>query len=1010
MAFLERFRSQPKWKHRDASVRLAAVEEMSLDEQETLSALASEDEDARVRRAAVAKVTDLAIVARVRDGDTDAGVREEAARLIVDTALGAFEGTTEEESLKALSLINDAREVVEVAKQAASEKVAGAALSRVDEEKLLGSIARRSIHAGVRLEALARVNDPGELAAIALRTDFKDVATAASGRVQDREALEAIAARAKNKSASRAARVALKALEPAQEVVAAAPQQGPQPPPAVPQVDLDVRRSALCETIESLVTATDSEGLRERLERALAAWAALPPPSETAEQRFSAAVARVRARLEELAREDAARSAHEQEVRSALEQRQRIVDGAERIVSELRESLASAAGGSDTAAAEGAVSSALGRFQELSGAWEAMGPLSDPTGEAAAAASRFERAAADLARLQEEWTAARERRQELDRILSEAAAAGSAGDFAEVRRRWSVFRQAWRRTVGEGAVDSDLQSRYEAVEASYREREEKEREERARQEQENLARLTELASHGEKLVSREDLSLKDADRLARNIKAALERPGPFPSKKDREGTIERLKSVQTALAPRLQELREADEWQRWANATIQEELCRKAEALAEEPDPAVAARKLRELQAQWKKVTLVPRDRAQALWLRFKAAQDAVRARTDSYFAAQAEERAQNLAKKEALCERAEALMHSTDWIKTADAIKALQAEWKAIGPVPRGSEKAIWDRFHRACDTFFTRRREDLAQRKQVWAANAAAKQELISRVEALGADGDWARASEELRSIQAEWRKTGPTRKKNAEELWRRFQEACARFRERMAAATASPASPSGREAREAACAILESLLPSPGVPSPSAEASEGYGEAASDQPAETAAASTGGETASADVASRLREAWSAWEQAGPVQADELAELTERFRRAFAEVVRVHAAAVRGTEFDVEKSLQKMEELCRKVEELAGDEPPGLTGGESPAEILAARWREALATNTIAGGSSGAAEEARRRAAADAVREAQAAWKKIGPVPDDLARPLAVRFQKACSKVLGGQRHRRQ
>ena len=46
-----------------------------------------------------------------------------------------------------------------------------------------------------------------------------------------------------------------------------------------------------------------------------------------------------------------------------------------------------------------------------------------------------------------------------------------------------------------------------------------------------------------------------------------------------------------------------------------------------------------------------------------------------------------------ALRERAEALADSTDWVKTADTIKGLQAEWKTIGAVTRGHERAVWER-----------------------------------------------------------------------------------------------------------------------------------------------------------------------------------------------------------------------------------------------------------------------------------------------------------------------------
>ena len=118
---------------------------------------------------------------------------------------------------------------------------------------------------------------------------------------------------------------------------------------------------------------------------------------------------------------------------------------------------------------------------------------------------------------------------------------------------------------------------------------------------------------------------------------------------------------------------------------------------------------MRELQGRWKQVALAPRAQGEAMWRRFKAAQDEVFARTSAHMAAQNEERHGNLARKQALSERAEALADSTDWVRTATEIQKLQAEWKTIGPVTRGHEKAVWERFRAACDRFFTRRQEDL-------------------------------------------------------------------------------------------------------------------------------------------------------------------------------------------------------------------------------------------------------------------------------------------------------------
>src|SRR5439155_10083092 len=127
-----------------------------------------------------------------------------------------------------------------------------------------------------------------------------------------------------------------------------------------------------------------------------------------------------------------------------------------------------------------------------------------------------------------------------------------------------------------------------------------------------------------------------------------------------------------------------------------------------------------------------------------------------------------NLAAKIALCTRAEALADSMNWIQTADQIKRLQAEWKTVGAVSRGQEKAIWDRFRTACDRFFTRRHADLADRKKVWAENLAKKEALSVKAEALAESTDWEPAAAEIRKLQAEWRTIGPVKKSRSEAIW--------------------------------------------------------------------------------------------------------------------------------------------------------------------------------------------------------------------------------------------------
>src|SRR5213075_1109196 len=142
-----------------------------------------------------------------------------------------------------------------------------------------------------------------------------------------------------------------------------------------------------------------------------------------------------------------------------------------------------------------------------------------------------------------------------------------------------------------------------------------------------------------------------------------------------------------------------------------------------------AARELHEIQERWKTAAEAPRAQAQTLWHRYRLAADPIQAKAREFFASRAQERDENLQKKLALIERAETIADSTDWIKTAEEMKKLQAEWQAIGPVPRAETRIVWKRFREACDRFFSRRNEDLAQRKEVWSTNQAKKEALCAR-----------------------------------------------------------------------------------------------------------------------------------------------------------------------------------------------------------------------------------------------------------------------------------------
>ena len=951
MGLLDRFRAQPRWKNASPAVRAAAVEELPLDQQDTLIAIAREDRDQGVRIAALRKVIDPTVIAAVGRADADQRVKDEAVTLLVDLAAGAFEATDESESLAALDGLTEDKHVAAVARAATNDVVARAALDRLRDEATLAAVARNAALPSIRVEALGRVRAPAEIASVALRSESKDVALAAVERLSAREALVQVADRARNKTAAKRARALVRAMDA---------EAGDGAASSAPAIDAGGRAerqrvraaTALCERLETLASGSLDEGeaVIAEIERA---WRALEPDDDGLVARFQAARDGAEQALSQHRAEDAERA------------RVRLADAeaaaARRAICEQTDAIA----GDETPA----------RIGEARAAWAALPALSVQA-DTERWNRRFEESCGAAMNRHQAAVRERENREKAASLCADAERLALAAPFPQGRAEVQALRRAWQRLAASGIDDAALVERFGAADARLRELEAASREQRARLLQQNHERLQALCAELEGVAKAESLSLKQVERAVREARAAIDEAAPLPARQDRVAIDERLKAVLADLFPKVQELRDLDEWQRWANAGVQEDLCRRVEQLMEVTDLAAAARQLRELQAQWKQVATAPREQAQPLWARFKAASDAVRANCDVYFAGLAEEQAAHQARKEALCVQAEALSSSSDWITTADAIKVLQAEWKTIGAAPRAQEKVLWERFHAACDSFFTRRREDLQRRKGEWAANLARKEAVCAQAEAIAQTTDWQKGIEEIKRLQAEWKTIGPVRKTRADQVWLRFRAACDQFfdayQQRDQAAAASVIAEA-----EAVCVELEALAPAPDAVGPAPP--EGLAETVAD----------------------IRRRWT--EKIAGLPRERAIRMGDRFMHALARLAETWPASFAGTDIDPEASTRKLEELCAQVERLLGPESDSRAAGEtvgdqSPASVLARQLREALATNTIAGRAD---DSANWKLISEQVRAAQAAWKRVGPVPNGASRALNARFQRACTRV---------
>ena len=218
-------------------------------------------------------------------------------------------------------------------------------------------------------------------------------------------------------------------------------------------------------------------------------------------------------------------------------------------------------------------------------------------------------------------------------------------------------------------------------------------------------------------------------------------------------------------------------------------LCEQAEELTLENQVVEAFRKLQKLHDEWRETGPVAMEYKEALWERFREASSRINKRHQEHFESLKAEQLKNLALKEELCQKTEALvarpiLSRKEWDSASEELLEIQKVWKTIGFAPKRDNNRIYERFRAACDKFFEHKREFYAGQKSEWEHNLAVKQELCAAAEALALSEEWKDATNELIALQARWKQVGPVARRHSDAIWKRFRAACDKFFERKAA----------------------------------------------------------------------------------------------------------------------------------------------------------------------------------------------------------------------------------
>jgi len=290
----------------------------------------------------------------------------------------------------------------------------------------------------------------------------------------------------------------------------------------------------------------------------------------------------------------------------------------------------------------------------------------------------------------------------------------------------------------------------------------------------NLGIKNHLCEAAEKLAEEPDVI--SAFHQLQELHQQFREVGPV-AKELRDEVWTRFKAASTIINKRHQqhfdELRAKEE----DNLVKKTALCEKVEDIVKDEHKGAnewekLTKEIIDIQAEWKKIGFAPQKMNVKIFERFRAACDDFFSKKAAFFKEMKQRYNENIAKKQSLIEKAEALMESTDWKVTTDKMIALQKEWKTIGAVPKKAGDELWSKFLEACNKFFEARNAANAGTRNEERTNLDKKKAIIRQLKEL-VEGSVDDLQEKVKGLVDEYAKIGHVPYKEKDKLYKQYHE---------------------------------------------------------------------------------------------------------------------------------------------------------------------------------------------------------------------------------------------
>ena len=283
----------------------------------------------------------------------------------------------------------------------------------------------------------------------------------------------------------------------------------------------------------------------------------------------------------------------------------------------------------------------------------------------------------------------------------------------------------------------------------------------------------------------DNLDVVEAFRRLQDLHERWKLTGPV-AKELREPLWLRFKEASTAINKCYQTFFEERKAREQSIDAAKTALCERVEAvdtskLTSTAEWEIATKEIIAAQAEWKQLGYSPR-RSNAIFAKFRGICDNFFRSKAEFFQTLKDTQADNLAKKTALCERAEQLKDSTDWRRTSEELVALQKQWKEIGPVPRRYSDQLWKNFLGACDYFLDQKKKNYSNSRSEEHANLETKKAILAEMNALDPSLTREEANTAINSLQSRWKATGHVPFREKDKLNEQYRNTISELRRRF------------------------------------------------------------------------------------------------------------------------------------------------------------------------------------------------------------------------------------